>query len=324
MEDLTTSYLGLTLKTPVIVSSSRITSNIENLETAEENGAGAVVLKSLFEEQIMHSINQLSSEGYPEAEDYIRSYTRSNNVDEYISLVRNAKKRLQIPVIPSINCFTAGSWIDFASKMQDAGADALEVNAFFMPFDKRISASDSEKIYLELAEKLVARLTIPVVMKLGFRFSNILYIIDQLYMRGVKGVVMFNRFYEPDIDVERMEIIPSQIFSNSADKRHVLRWIAMTSAQDIKIGISASTGLTSGEDAVKYLLAGADTVQVCSVLYKEGIPFLKDINRGISTWMKHHSFKNIDEFRGKLNQKNSKNPVVYERTQFMRYFSSVD
>jgi dihydroorotate dehydrogenase (fumarate) len=322
MINLTTRYLGLDLKSPVIVSSSRLTSNIENLETAEESGAGAIVLKSLFEEQIMHHINQLSSEGYPEAEDYIRSYTLSNTVDEYISLVRNSKKRLKIPVIASINCYTAGNWIDFAAKMQDAGADALEINAFFMPFDKRISSSDSEKLYLELAEKVVARVSIPVAMKLGFRFSNILYLVDQLYMRGIKGVVMFNRFFEPDIDVERVEIIPAQIFSNESDMRHVLRWIAMTSAQDMKTDISASTGVTGGEDVIKYLLAGADTVQVCSILYKEGIPFLREINHGISSWMKAHSFSNISDFRGKLNRKNSKHSVLYERTQFMKYFSS--
>lgn len=324
METLTSSYLGLTLKSPVIVSSSRITSGIENLKLAEESGAGAVVLKSLFEEQIMHQVNELSGDSYPEAADYIMSYSRSHSVDEYISLIRNAKKNLTIPVIPSINCFSSGSWTEFATKIQDAGADALEINAFFLPSDRKTSSSESEKLYLDLVEKLVPRISVPVVMKLGFRFSNILYLIDQLYMRGVKGVVLFNRFYEPDIDVSRMEVVPATVFSNNGDQRYVLRWVAMASAQGLNIDISASTGVSGSDDVVKYLLAGANTVQVCSALYREGIPYLREINNGLSAWMKEHSYRKISDFRGLLNQKNLKNPLVYERTQFMKYFSSME
>jgi len=325
MEKLKTNYLGMTLKSPVIVSSSRLTSDLENLIAAEENGAGAVVLKSLFEEQITHHIHELSSsDRYPEANDYISSYVMSHSVDSYIELVKAAKKKLTIPVIPSINCYTSGSWIDFSVKIEDAGADALEINAFFMPRDRKMSASDSEKVYLELVEKLIAKVTIPVVLKLGMRFSNVLYIIDQLYMRGVKGVVLFNRFYEPDIDTERMEIVAAPVFSNPVEKRYVLRWIAMASAQGTGMGISASTGVAGGEDVVKYLLAGADTVQVCSVLYQKGLPFLGIINSEISDWMERHSFTDIKDFRGNLNWKNTEKPVIYERTQFMKYFSSVD
>lgn len=325
MDRLTTTYLGLNLTSPIIVSSSRLTSDIGNLETAEENGAGAVVLKSLFEEQIMYHINEVPAlTGYPEADDYISSYTRSNTVDTYISLVKEAKQRLKIPVIPSVNCFSSGSWIDFASKIEDAGADALEVNAFFLPLDRRMSSADSEKIYLELAEKLVSRLKIPVVMKISPRFSNILYIVNEFYKRGVRGVVMFNRFYEPDIDIDKIEVVPAAVFSNRDEMRNVLRWVGMVSAQGLKVDISASTGVTSGADAVKYLLAGADTVQVCSVLYQKGLPFIKEINRGISAWMTSHNFDAISEFRGMLNWKNTRKPVVFERTQFMRYFSSQD
>jgi dihydroorotate dehydrogenase (fumarate) len=196
MENLTTNYLGLTLKSPIIVSSSRLTSTIENLKEAEENGAGAVVLKSLFEEQIIHHISTLPvSPGYPEADDYISYYTKSHSVDEYLNLIRNAKKSLGIPVIPSINCFSSKGWTDFARYIADSGADAIEINVFFMPLDRKKSAADSEKIYFELIEKLKATITIPIALKIGYKFSNILYIIDQFYMRGVEGVVMFNRFY---------------------------------------------------------------------------------------------------------------------------------
>jgi len=325
MEKLTTNYLGLTLKSPLIVSSSRLTSTIENLKEAEKNGAGAVVLKSLFEEQIIHYISTLSaSPGYPEADDYISYYTKSHSVDEYLDLIRNAKKCLGIPVIPSINCFSSKGWTDFARNIADSGADAIEINLFFMPLDRKRSASDSEKIYFELIEKLKATITIPIALKIGNKFSNILYMIDQFYMRGIEGVVMFNRFYEPDIDIKKMEIIPASIFSTASERRYVLRWIAMASAQGIKIDISASTGVHSGDDAVRYLLAGADTVQVCSVLYQKGMSFLKTMNQQIKEWMAKNSFKNINDFRGKLNWLNYEKPAVFERTQFMKYFSSVD
>jgi len=325
MEKLTTNYLGLKLKSPVILSSSRLTSTVEGLLEAEENGAGAVVLKSLFEEQIMYHVNSLpSSTGYPEADDYITYYTKSHSVDEYLKLVKDAKKKLTIPVIPSINCFSSEGWIDFARIISESGADALEINMFFMPVNRKISSADSEKVYFELIEKLKSKVKIPIVLKIGSRFSNILYMVDQFYMRGVEGVVMFNRFYEPDIDVKKLEIVPASIFSKSDERRDVLRWIAMTSAQDIKINISASTGVHSGDDVVRYLLAGADTVQVCSVLYQKGIGYLKHLNQELSDWMVKNNFKSIDEFRGKLNWVNYEKPTVFERTQFMKYFSSVD
>lgn len=325
MENLTTNYLGLKLKSPIILSSSRLTSTVEGLLEAEENGAGAVVLKSLFEEQIMYHVNSMpSSTGYPEADDYITYYTKSHSVDEYLNLIKNAKKRLTIPVIPSINCFSSEGWIDFARVISESGADALEINVFFMPTDRKMSSAESEKVYFELIEKLKNKVKIPIVLKIGSRFSNILYMIDQFYMRGVEGVVMFNRFYEPDIDIKKLEIIPASIFSKSDERRNVLRWIAMTSAQDIKIDISASTGVHSGDDVVRYLLAGADTVQVCSVLYQNGIGYLKGLNQVLSDWMTKNNFKSIDEFRGKLNWVNYDRPTVFERTQFMKYFSSVD
>ncbi len=325
MGNLSTNYLGLNLKSPLIVSSSRLTSTVESLKAAEENGAGAVVLKSLFEEQINHHINAMPlSPGFPEADDYISYYTKQHSVSEYLNLIKNAKKSLVIPVIPSINCISSRGWTDFAKNIADSGADALEINVFFMPLDRKISASDSEKVYFELIEKLKAVVSIPIAIKVGFKFSNILYIVDQFYMRGVEGVVMFNRFYEPDIDIDKIEIVPSSVFSTPGERRYVLRSIAMTSAQDIKIDISASTGVHSGDDAICYLLAGAKTVQVCSALYKKGMPLLKTMNQDISDWMDENKFKNLSDFRGRLNWKNYEKPVVFERTQFMKYFSSID
>jgi dihydroorotate dehydrogenase (fumarate) len=324
MENLTTKYLGLTLNSPLIVSSSRLTSTIGQLKEAEDNGAGAVVLKSLFEEQINYHINSMSSHPYPEADDYLSNYIHANSVESYLDLIRKAKKNLSIPVIPSINCYTSRGWTGFAKNMAEAGADALEINVFFMPTDRKKSSADSEKLYLELIENLKKSIKIPLVLKIGFRFSNILFMIDQFYNRGIEGVVMFNRFYEPDIDINKLEVIPAAIFSQENERRYVLRWIGMASAQDIKIDISASTGVHTGQDAIKYLLAGADTVQVCSVLYNKGIPFIKTMNQQISDWMVSKKFKKIDDFRGKLNYLNYEKPTVFERTQFMKYFSSFE
>jgi dihydroorotate dehydrogenase (fumarate) len=325
MENLATKYLGLTLTSPLIVSSSRLTSTIGQLKEAEENGAGAVVLKSLFEEQINHHIHSVrSSTDYPEADDYLSNYIQSNSVENYLDLIRNAKKNLSIPVIPSINCYTSHGWTGFAKNIAEAGADAIEINVFYMPIDRKKSSAESEKLYFDLIESLKKTVKIPIVLKIGYRFSNILYMIDQFYIRGVQGVVMFNRFYEPDIDINKMEVIPAAILSQENERRYVLRWIGMASAQKIKIDISASTGVHTGQDAVKYLLAGANTVQVCSALYNKGIPFIKTMNKQISDWMTDKGFKKVDDFRGKLNYLNYEKPAVFERTQFMKYFSSFE
>jgi dihydroorotate dehydrogenase (fumarate) len=325
MQNLSTDYLGLKLSSPIIVGSSSLTSNIDNLKVAEDNGAGAVVLKSLFEEQIAHYINKLSDHSsYPEADDSIAYYTRSKSVEEYLDLITSAKKSLKIPVIPSINCVTTEEWTNFAKHIVDAGADALEINVFFLPVDKNISSDEAEKLYFDLIVKLKKIIKIPIVLKIGPRFSNILYIIDQFYKRGAEGVVLFNRFYEPDIDINKKTIIPASIFSNENDRRYVLRWIAMASALDIKIDISASTGVRSGADVIKYLLAGATTVQVCSVLYEKGIPFIKKMSKEIEEWMLKNEYKNINNFRRKLNYSNIGNPSVFERSQFIKYFSSHD
>ena len=325
MGKLSVNYLGLELRSPLIVSSSSLTSTLGYLKEADESGAGAVVLKSLFEEQINQYVHSMQpSASYPEADDYTSFYIKSHSVDEYLSLIRKAKELISIPVIPSINCYTSEGWTDFARNIQEAGADALEINVFFLPTDRKKSSQESEKVYFELIEKLKKIITIPIAIKIGYRFSNILYMIDQFYMRKVEGVVMFNRFYEPDIDINNLDIVPASIFSNENERRLVLRWIGMASAQGIKIDLSASTGVHSGADAIRYILAGANSVQVCSALYDKGIPFIKKMNSQIEAWMDKNGFASIDDFRGKLNYRNYKKPLVFERTQFMKYFSSQD
>lgn len=325
MANLSTNYLGLNISSPLIVSSSGLTDNIDKLKLAEESGAGAVILKSLFEEQINFQAGQLSeSSDYPEAADYINYYTRSNSLDNYLTLIREAGKQLSIPVIPSINCVSAKDWISFAKSIEDEGASALEVNMFFMPIDKTMSSQVVEDNYLELVEKLISSLNIPVSLKIGQRFSNLLNLVDKFYNMGVKGVVMFNRFYEPDIDINTMNLTPASVFSSSSDKRYVLRWVAMVDAFIEGINLAATTGVHSGQDAIKYLLAGADAVQLASVLYEKGIGHVKELNSVISDWMDEKGFDSIESFKGKLNYKNITDPVKYERAQFMKYFSSYE
>lgn len=323
MSTISTRYLGLDLKSPIIVGSSNFTSKVESVKEAEAAGAGAVVLKSLFEEQIVSQAHSLSArESYPEADDYLHYYTRTNSVDAYLDLVAGARKSVKIPVIASINCFSAKGWIDFALEIEKAGASALEVNIFFIPTDKHESSSDSEKVYFKIIDNLKKKLNIPVSVKIGLRFSNLLNFVWQMHNHGAAGIVMFNRFYEPDIDINNLNIVPASVLSNPDEQRYVLRWVGMVSGQDAKIDISASTGVHTGEDAIKYLLAGATTVQVCSALYKRGFTVISEITEALHRWMDIKDYKTIDDFRGRLNYRNVDNPALFERSQFMKHYSS--
>jgi dihydroorotate dehydrogenase (fumarate) len=325
MSNLSTRYLGLDLRSPVIVSSSGLTDSLDKLKAAEDNLAGAVVLKSLFEEQINHEAGRLQlSSDYPEASDYISAYTKAHSLDNYLKLIQEAKASLEIPVIPSINCISSDDWTDFARHIENAGADAIEINVFYLPTDTKVGSGEAEKLYFDLIERIKRTVTIPVAIKIGPRFSNLLYMADQFYNRGVEGIVMFNRFFEPDIDVNTINITPAAVFSTPDDKRHVLRWVAMVDAMVEKISIAASTGVHSGQDVAKYILAGADAVQVCSALYRHGIEYLTDINDSLNRWMEQKEFASVDSFKGKLNYKNINEPGRYERAQFMRYFSSYE
>jgi len=325
MANLQASYLGLKLKNPIIVSSSGLTSNIESIKKLEDSGAAAVVLKSLFEEQILHEAGSLSVHSdYPEAEDYLRAYVTSNNVEKYLDLISNAKKSTGIPIIASINCVSASKWVDFAAKIQEAGADAIEINVFVLPTKSQRKGEEYEQVYYQLAEKLKEIITIPVSFKLSDHFTNPLNIIEQLWYRNVKGVVLFNRFFAPDIDIEKMKVVSAEVFSNPADIRDALRWVAIANHIVPKIDISASTGVHNGEAAVKMLLAGASSVQVCSTLYKNGHAHLKSIVDYIDKWMDAKGYKSISEIKGKMNYGNIGDPDVYERSQFMKFYSSHD
>ncbi|MGQ1891571.1 dihydroorotate dehydrogenase-like protein [Thermophagus sp. OGC60D27] len=328
MANLKTTYLGLELKNPIIVSSSGLTNSIEKIKHLEEAGAGAVVLKSLFEEQINHEINHQISSGhgfdYPEAMDYIREYSREHSVSAYLQLIRDAKAAVKIPVIASINCFSADEWVNFAQEIQNAGADALELNVFRINTDKNSESADYEQLYYHIAENVSKVVTIPVAMKIGPYFSNLVGVVNRISVSGIKGVVLFNRFYEPDIDINTLQLKSAEVFSTPADIRQSLRWVAITSSKIKNIDIAASTGIHDGSAAIKQILAGAQAVQVCSAIYKNGPSVISRIIEFVEKWMNDKNFDTIDAFRGKMNYGNIKNPVLYERAQFMKYFSNFE
>lgn len=322
MVQLETKYAGLSLKNPLIIGSSSLTNSAIKNKELEEAGAGAVVLKSLFEEQIesqgdvlMHTTDS------PEAADYIRSYIKANQVEEYLSLIKESKSLCTIPVIASINCYKANAWTEFAKQIEEAGADALELNVFFLCTDLNTSANEMYELYVSILRKVRKQISIPIILKIGKSFSNIPGLVNQLKLHEAQGVVLFNRYYRPDIDIRKMQIVSGQVFSSSSELSDTLRWTALVSGAVPGISISSSCGIHSWEDVVKCLLAGADTVQLCSTIYKNGKDVITKILKGTETWMNETKYESIAEFRGKLSFSNIENPSLYERSQFMKYFS---
>lgn len=326
MASLKTKYLGIEIDNPIIVSSSGLTDSVEKIKDIEEAGAGAVVLKSLFEEQILNKVDVLLAEesfsSYPEAYDYVNNYLKANDVEQYITFIKEAKKAVSIPVIASINCVSSEGWIDFAKRIEEAGADALEVNIFVLATDKFRTSATYEEIYTNIAIKLADKLTIPFSLKIGSNFTNLTAIADSVEAAGAKGLVLFNRFFEPDIDIDKMTIVSSDILSYPSEIRKSLRWVGMLSNNKTKFDIAASTGVHDAEAAIKLLLAGAQAIQICSVVYSEGLDVIEEIKEDMLKWMEEKQFEKIEDFRFKLNYKNVKEARLYERSQFMKYFSN--
>ena len=321
MANCSTKYLGLDLKNPLIVASSNLGSDLEKIVKCQEAGAGAVVLKSLFEEQISHDSGKMLSgmnmEAHSDAQDFFSSVSKSFYMDNYLKLVEDAKKEVDIPIIASLNCVSEGNWISYASDFQKVGADALELNVFIIPADVKRTGQDIEKTYLNIARKVADKVSLPVSMKLGCHFSGMANMFKSLDTIGIKGLVLFNRFYKPDIDIERMKLIPAKIFSAPEEMALSLQWIALLSGE-LSCDFSAATGVHKADDVIKQLLAGAATTQLCSVLYKNGIEYISDILKDLIAWMDKHNFNSIDDFKGKLSQESSDNPAAYERSQYVK------
>lgn len=328
MINLETTYLGLKLKNPIIVGSSGLTNSVDNVIEIEKNGAGAVVLKSLFEEQILEASKKTFEDGemanyYPEAQDYIHNYTKENDINIYLNLIKDCKKSVEIPIIASINCFSDSDWMDFARRIEKAGADALELNVFILPSDMEKNGIENEKAYLDIANKITSIVQIPVALKLSYYFSSLAKSLVTLSWTKIKGLVLFNRFFSPDIDIDHLEIKSSNVFSTPSDLSISLRWVAMLS-NNVHCDIAASTGVHDGKAVIKQLLAGAKAVQIASVLYKKGFKEIGLMLEEIKAWMEKMEFDTIEEFRGKMSFENTRNPAAWERVQFMKYFSGIE
>lgn len=323
MAHLNVTYLGLKLRNPLIVSSSGLTASLMKLQRLEESGAGAVVLKSVFEEQILNEVTHLEEyTGYTEAADYLQAYLEDNYLSKHLALIKSAKESLSIPVIASLCCVSNGDWVDYARKIEEAGADALELNIFLMPVTCEEESAAIEQSYLDIVHEVVSAVRLPVSVKLGSRFTNLLNIVKGIEHRDAKGVVMFNRFYEPDININALQLVEADIFSSPVELRNSIRGIAMASSKCSRLDIAASTGVHSGEDAVKVLLAGAAAVEICSTVYKHGLGVIAEINTFIEKWMLKQKFATIQDFKGRLNYAHVSNPFAFERAQFMKYFQS--
>ncbi len=324
MADLSIKYLGLDLKSPVIAGSSSLTNTIEHLKAIEKAGAGAVVLKSVFEEEIYleyaHEFDKLGPmDNNLEFLDYYDLEIKKENLKHYLQLITDAKAQLSIPVIASINCITSQEWGFFAKKIEAAGADALELNMFLSPTDLAHSSQDNETTYFDIITRVTQKISIPVAVKISPFFSNLGGMIRDISFSGVKGIVLFNRFYSPDIDITKEIIHGANVLSHESDYLLTLRWLAMMSNR-VNCDLASSTGVHSWETAVKMILAGGNAVQVVSALYDKGFGFIEEINQKMAEWMTEHNYEKIDDFRGKLSLDNAVNPSEFERVQFMKNF----
>lgn len=320
MEKLETKYMGLKLKNPIIVGSCGLTGNIGKIKEIESAGAAAVVLKSIFEEQIKSEIKSLRSPyHHTEEDDYIRNYVKEQNLDNYIQLIKKAKDQVDIPIIASINCSTPSEWVDYIKRIQDNGADGIELNVFIIPGKIQKDGREMENIYFEIIRKVKKVANIPISIKISYYFSGLANFVAKLSSLGMDGIVLFNRFYNPDIDIDNLEFTSTTRYSTPRELTLPLRWIGILAGK-IQTDFTASTGIHNGQDAIKCILAGAQAVQIVSVLYKNGIPAIETIHDFLTHWIEHHHFNSIQDMIGKLSQSHIKDPSVYERSQFIKYF----
>ncbi len=324
MADLVTEYLGLQLPTPLVLASSALSNRVDNLEMAEGHGAGAVVLRSLFEEQIEAANTTLEeelgrgAESNPEA----RTYFPPQRVGphEYLSLVERAKRALQIPVIASLNCAAAGSWTGYARDIEQAGADALEVNLYAVEADPAVSSGDVEARYLDVVRAVRGAVKIPISVKLSPYFTSLAHFAARLDEAGVNGLVLFNRFLQPDLSLEKMAAVPTLTLSTPGEALLPLRWIALLHGR-VRAELAASTGVYDAAGALKQILAGAQVVQLASCLVKSGIPHLAKILAGMEEWLDRRG-ESLEALRGALSQRATQDPGAFERAQYVHLILS--
>ncbi|MBS4028535.1 MAG: dihydroorotate dehydrogenase-like protein [Ignavibacteriales bacterium] len=322
--DLSTTYLGLKLKNPIVPSAGPLSHSIDSMKQMEDAGASAIVMFSLFEEQIAHERAELEhylsygTHSFAESLTYFPTSTEYNlEPEEYIELLHKAKQSLDIPIIGSLNGITAGGWINYARKMQEAGADAIELNVYYIPTDPQLTSQDVEDRYLEVLHAVKSTVTIPVAMKLSPFFSSFANFAQRLDNAGANGLVLFNRFYQPDIDLEHLDLSLNIILSTPHARRLPMRWIAILYGQ-LKANLAATSGVHSAEDAIKMIMVGADVTMMCSALLKNGPTHITKVLNDMNQWMLDNEYVSVEQMKGSMSQKSIADPAAFERANYMK------
>lgn len=325
MSTINVNFAGLELKSPIIVGSCSQTASLAKIQEFEKAGAGAVVLKSLFEESITKEVAAHGStlDEHPEAYDYISSYLSDKVVSDYLSLIREAKSKSSIPIIASIACHTDGKWEEFATQIEAAGADALELNVMSLCTRKSYTLGDFERTHEAIVSNVSSKIKIPLIVKIGSNISNPVALVDSLYARGAKAVVLFNRFYPTDIDIDKMSFTMSNPFTSSSDLSQSIRWAGIISASVPQIPVAVSGGVEGWAEVVKSILSGATAVEVVSSIMKNGPEWITRTNEALSAWQKEKGYEAINSYKGKMNASDPEHADRLMRTQFLKYFSEI-
>lgn len=328
MTDLTTSYLGLSLASPLVAAASPLSEDLDNLRKLEDAGAAAVVLHSLFEEQLAHesaALDRALSEGsdsQPEAMSYFPDLQGYNlGPDGYLEHIRKAKAALGIPVIGSINGVSSGSWVDYARRIEQAGADALELNVYFIPTDSHLTGAAVEQQYCDLVRDVKSAIRIPLAVKVGHQFTAFANMARRLEEAGADGLVLFNRFYQPDLDLDRLEVVSSLTLSQPYELLLRLHWVAVLYGR-VEADLAVTGGVHEARDVLKAMMAGANVAMMASALLKRGIPHLATVRRELAAWMDEHEYESIRQMRGSLSQRSAANPEAFERANYVKVLSS--
>lgn len=328
MTDLTTSYMGMTLKHPVVPSASPISQSLDGIKRMEDAGASAIVMYSLFEEQIEGESHLLDhylsygSESFAEALDYFPEMDSYNvGPDSYLDLIQQAKEATSIPIIGSLNGVSTGGWTEYALRMQEAGADGLELNIYYIPTDPAMSGADVEQMYLDVVREVKESVSIPVAVKVGPFFSSFANMANRFQQTGADALVIFNRFYQPDFDLERLEVAPNLALSTSSELRLPLRWIAILYGR-VPIDFALTSGVHTVDDVLKGVMAGANVTMMTSELLRNGVERIEQIVNELTIWMEEREYVSIAQMQGSMSQKNVAEPAAFERANYMRVLQS--
>ncbi len=329
MSDLSTRYLGLNLRTPLVASASPLSQEIASIRRLEDAGASAVVLYSLFEEQLRQESLELDfylnegTESYAESLSYFPEPAEFNlGPDEYLEHIRKAKAAVNVPIIASLNGSSVGGWIQYATQIEDAGADALECNVYWIVTDPDTTSAEVEQHYIDILEAVKTAVHIPVAIKLSPFFSNFANMAKRLDAAGADGLVLFNRFYQPDIDLEALELTPHVLLSTPQAMRLPLTWIGILHGR-VKANLAATSGIHGAEDVIKLLMVGADVTMLCSTLLRNGIDHLRSVEQGVRQWMESHEYDSVQQMKGSMSQIRCADPSAFERAQYMRAVKSI-